>query len=102
MILFLSDVSERSDGALGNEDWDFMRAQIALALAVYHIGPVLRSLGRISRAVDGYGEEGNGATGAAGVKAQWKALEPWVYLVLHGVVGAELVWRGKGAFSGLM
>jgi hypothetical protein len=69
-----------------------MQAQIALALAVYHVGPALRSLGRISHAPK---KPPNAEKGRFGTR--WKVLEPWVYLVLHGVVGAELAWCGRGA-----
>jgi hypothetical protein len=53
-----------------------LRSQVAAALALYHIGPIVRSVGRLK----GRWRRGKGVV----------LCEPGLYLVVHLVVGGEL------------
>jgi hypothetical protein len=64
-----------SGKGLAEED-EWLRAKVAAALALYHVGPVVRSIGRLR----GRWERGEGVV--------W--CEPGLYLVVHVVVGEEL------------
>ena len=63
-------------GSVGRSVDGNVRGQVAAALAVYHIGPVVRSVGRLK----GRWERGEGVV----------LCEPGLYLVVHVLVGWEL------------
>ena len=54
--------------------WDPVAAQVAAAVAFYHVGPLVRAVARIRR-----GENGGGMGG------------PWLHAVSHAVCGGSLV-----------
>lgn len=73
-----------------DDDGDALSAQVAIALGLYHVGPVIRSGARVWRAVIGSRSQGRGPGGRG------RDVEALVYVVLHLVAGGRLFAKGWG------
>ncbi len=78
--------------AIQGEMPEVIRQRIAVALAVYHIGPIKRAAGRIMSYCSSADEEGKRGQTVISVKAASaeNKLTPWLHLIAHVTVGSLL------------